>query len=180
MQGGMQSVLINEYDKSNKFYKMFMCEAIIRGLASRYQNSYMITIFACCRQIYRQSEMTNCISEEMLKSIKEEETKALEQSQNEKFLNELIELGRGEIEVRGSKGQLQAAYKERQNFLFMWGCRPSDGVAAKTEMVGDLINTLMNFYDKSNLTFVIPQGFEHLKGKDVNFEMVTSNTIQPV
>ena len=124
--------------------------------------------------------MTNCISEEMLKSIKEEETKALEQSQNEKFLNELIELGRGEIEVRGSKGQLQAAYKERQNFLFMWGCRPSDGVAAKTEMVGDLINTLMNFYDKSNLTFVIPQGFEHLKGKDVNFEMVTSNTIQPV
>ena len=124
--------------------------------------------------------MTNCISEEMLKEIKEEEEKANEESQNEKFLKDLIELGTSETEVRGQKGQLQAAYKERQNFLFMWGCRPSDGVAAKTEMVGDLINILVNNYDKSNLTFVMPQGFEHLKGKDVNFEMVTSNTIQPV
>ena len=62
----------------------------------------------------------------------------------------------------------------------MWGCRPSDTVDAKTEMVSDLIKILMNNYNKTKLTFVIPQGFEHLKGKDANFEMVTSNTIQPV
>ena len=30
------------------------------------------------------------------------------------------------------------------------------------------------------MRIVLPDGFEHLKGKDANFEMVTSNTIQPV
>ena len=45
--------------------------------------------------------MTNCISEEMLKEIKEEENKALEESQNEEFLKDLIELGISQTEVRG-------------------------------------------------------------------------------
>ena len=53
-------------------------------------------------------------------------------------------------------------------------------VNAKTLMVRDLIDTLLNSYDRDKLTFTLPQGLEHLKGKDANFEMVTSNTIQPI
>ena len=59
----------------------------------------------------------------------------------------------------------------------MWGCRPSSTVAANTEMVRDLISTLETNVDIDRMSFVIPHGFEHLKGKDANFEMVTSNTI---
>ena len=59
----------------------------------------------------------------------------------------------------------------------MWGCRPSSTVAANTEMVIDIISTLETNIDIDRMCFVIPHGFEHLKGKDANFEMVTSNTI---
>ena len=59
----------------------------------------------------------------------------------------------------------------------MWGCRPSDQVDAKTEMVKDVVKTLKKKYNHNTMTIDIPEAFEHLKGKDANFEMVTSNTI---
>ena len=62
----------------------------------------------------------------------------------------------------------------------MWGCRPSAGVLANTEMVRDLIQVLETNYDKDRMRMVLPVGLEHMKGKDANFETVTSNTIQPV
>ena len=52
LHDGMQSVLVNEYFSRTKFYKMFRAEAIIRGYAGSYPNSYIIGIFACCRQLY--------------------------------------------------------------------------------------------------------------------------------
>ena len=47
-------------------------------------------------------------------------------------------------------------------------------------MVRDLTNTLLTNFDRERMRIVLPEGLNHLKGKDVNFEMVTSNTIQPV
>ena len=79
--------------------------------------------------------------------------------------------GRGNGEFRSAK------FKAQQNFLFMWGCRPSDQVDAKTAMVKDVVKTLMKKYNRNDMTIHIPSAFEHLKGSDANFEMVTSNTI---
>ena len=48
---------MNEYDESTRFYKLFKAEAKLRAWASIFPNAYLITIFACCRQIYQKDEM---------------------------------------------------------------------------------------------------------------------------
>ena len=45
-------------------------------------------------------------------------------------------------------------------------------------MVRDLISTFEHRFNPKTLMLHIPEAFEHLKGSDANFEMVTSNTIQ--
>ena len=47
-------------------------------------------------------------------------------------------------------------------------------------MVKDLIKAMQNDFDKHTLNVRIPECFEQLKGKDAEFEMVTSSTIQPL
>ena len=59
----------------------------------------------------------------------------------------------------------------------MWGCRPSSIVEIDTKMVKNIIDILMNKFDKIHLSIQFPVAFEQLKGSDANFEMVTSNTI---
>ena len=58
----MQCLLYNEYDPRNKFYKILMAEAKLRGWAEIYPNSYIIGIFACCRQLYDQPTMSGFYS----------------------------------------------------------------------------------------------------------------------
>ena len=62
----------------------------------------------------------------------------------------------------------------------MFGCQPSHKVIAYTEMVNDIVLVMRERFDHNTLMLEIPETFEHLKGRDVNFELVTSNTIQPV
>ena len=64
-----------------------------------------------------------------------------------------------------------------QNFAFLYGCKPSIGVNADTTMVTDVIKTLLNRFDRNELTVSIPDVFDSMKGRDATFEMVTSNTI---
>ena len=47
-------------------------------------------------------------------------------------------------------------------------------------MVKDVVKVLLTKYDPKTMTIELPNAFEHLKGQDANFEMVTSNTIQPI
>ena len=61
--------------------------------------------------------------------------------------------------------------------MMMWGCKPLSGVPKKTQMVRDVIGTLEHRFDPDTLMLHIPEAFEHLKGSDSSFEMVTSNTI---
>ena len=68
----------------------------------------------------------------------------------------------------------------RENVILMYGCKPSKAVLAETTMVADITNTLENRFDRNTLSLKIPAAFEHLKGNDANFEMVTSNTLQPL
>ena len=62
----------------------------------------------------------------------------------------------------------------------MWGCRPQSSVGKKTKMVKDVIEVLEHRFDPNTLMLHIPSAFDHLKGQDTSFEMVTSNTIQPL
>ena len=48
---GMQSLLTNEFDPKNKFYKLWPAEALIRIVAKNSAaNSYHLAVFAACRE----------------------------------------------------------------------------------------------------------------------------------
>ena len=49
---GAQVVLLNQFDKSKNYYKMWPIEFDARFIARKYPNSYIITLFACCRELY--------------------------------------------------------------------------------------------------------------------------------
>ena len=42
--------MINEFDKKTKFYKLWAAETNLSNLAELYNNSYVIGVFACCRE----------------------------------------------------------------------------------------------------------------------------------
>ena len=56
---GMQNVLYNEYDKVKKYYKVFAAEKKLRSWAEVFPNSYIVSIFACCRQTYNPKKMSD-------------------------------------------------------------------------------------------------------------------------
>lgn len=64
------------------------------------------------------------------------------------------------------------------NFCFLYGCRPSAGVKANTDMVEDLLLALMLNSDRINQKVVLPNAFEYLTSKDASFETATSSRIQ--
>ena len=80
-------------------------------------------------------------------------------------------------EARGNAGTEDS---QNQNILLMWGCRPSKGVLSETAMAKNVVDTMLKRVNRIDLTVTIPLAFEQLKGDDASFEMVTSNTIQPM
>ena len=48
---------------------------------------------------------------------------------------------------------------------------------ANTTMISDLAKA-MSDYDRNTMSVQIPECFDHLKGNDAMFEMITSNTLQ--
>ena len=75
MVDGLQNLVYNEFDPNSKFYKLLRAEAKLRAYAEIYPNSYIISIFACCRQNYDPSWMKGqCISKhDYLQMIAESE-----------------------------------------------------------------------------------------------------------
>ena len=51
---------------------------------------------------------------------------------------------------------------------------------ADTNMINDAADAFANHYDRDTLSAVFPYILEDLKGKDANFEMISSNTLQQV
>ena len=64
-----------------------------------------------------------------------------------------------------------------QNFALYFGCRPARGVLAETTMVKDVVEILLQRYDRISFVVQFPNCFDDLKGNDANFEMVASNTL---
>ena len=54
------------------------------------------------------------------------------------------------------------------------------GVLAKTTMIKDVSDVLENEYEKKTLSISFPTCFDDLKGNDASFELVSSNTMQPL
>ena len=65
----------------------------------------------------------------------------------------------------------------RQNFALCFGCKPSEGVLAKTQMVMDVVKILVEDFDRVTFTVQFIDCFDDLKGSDANFEMIQSNTL---
>ena len=59
LKDGAQALVYNEYNKKTNFYALLNAEKVVRGMANRCSNAYMICIFACCRQLYKSDKMDN-------------------------------------------------------------------------------------------------------------------------
>ena len=55
-------LLCNEYDPKTKFYKMYNAEMLLRDMATKCDNTWIIALFACCRQKYVATDPKLCIS----------------------------------------------------------------------------------------------------------------------
>ena len=62
LRDGMQFLIYNEWNKREKFYHMLSAEAKLRSWAEIYPHAYIISIFACCRQLYDPKKMTDLFS----------------------------------------------------------------------------------------------------------------------
>ena len=131
-------MLVNEYDPKKGFYKLFNAEEKIRLMASLCKNSYMITIFACCRQLYDEKKMQGYFSKTQI--AEEKKINLLEDSEEQELDLEYNQITvDSELKKRGSvPHNLEDGKTSRLNFIFIWGCRPSSGVDAETAMVSEL------------------------------------------
>ena len=49
------------------------------------------------------------------------------------------------------------------NLILIWGCRPTDGVKANTQMVKDIKTLFTMRYDRNTLALNIPKVFDQMK-----------------
>ena len=73
---GTQTLVTNEFDEHEKFYKLIDVEHKMRYLSESYTNGYIITVFACCRQLFDYKEMCNGKSKKSVLEIKKSLKKA--------------------------------------------------------------------------------------------------------
>ena len=64
LKDGQQNIVINEYDPEKEFYKLYGAEYKVRYWAENFPNSYIISIFACCRQLWDDIKMSGHIEKE--------------------------------------------------------------------------------------------------------------------
>ena len=57
-----QVLLCNELNDKTRFYKFFNAEALMRDIASKCENTWIMVLFACCRQKYIANMSDKCIS----------------------------------------------------------------------------------------------------------------------
>ena len=52
LKDGGQLILLNEFNKLAGYYKTYKIEDELRWMSKKFPNSYIVGIFACCRQVY--------------------------------------------------------------------------------------------------------------------------------
>ena len=71
VKDGRFCMLVNEYDLSTRYYKIFRAEEKIRSWAQIFPNSYHVALFDASRHIYNKGKMTNQIPLYDLRKITE-------------------------------------------------------------------------------------------------------------
>ena len=73
VKDSVTELVLNEYDRSSKFYKLFKAESMIRELSTHNSNAYIVAVFACKRQKHvaeilrstdEEGDMSSQVSEE--------------------------------------------------------------------------------------------------------------------
>ena len=72
IRDGRQVILVNEYDKTTGFYNLLGVEENIRMAARMSSNSYYVSIFACCREIFLVTEHSGGISLLQLRDLEQQ------------------------------------------------------------------------------------------------------------
>ena len=122
-----------------------------------------MAFFACCREIYDKTYHFGV-------------SKGSLQAKTEDEIDDIV----NQIEAKQKQARGNTAIGEvmkRQNFALCFGCKPSEGVIAETQMVMDVVKILVEDFDRVTFTVQFINCFDDLKGADANFEMIQSNTL---
>ena len=58
---GSQCIILNHFDEKQEFYRLRPVEKDIRLISGTYKNSYLVGIFACCREIFIPNKHCKCV-----------------------------------------------------------------------------------------------------------------------
>ena len=119
LKDGAQCLIYNEYAEKTKFYRVLTAEKVVRGTADAYNNAYMVCIFACCRQLYKEKDMEN-----QAHFIQNPRVKKLAPSPSINPIKSTSRASTQDSLTRGF-GDFQSEAITASNFLLMWGCSPS-------------------------------------------------------
>ena len=97
-----------------------------------------------------------------------------------KIISGLNQLTYKDIAKGRNQTNLKQEIHQYTNFILLYGSAPKLSVDVDTTMVKDIIDVIKCRIDQNNRTITLPDVFENLKGTDARFEMVTSNTLQPL
>ena len=84
INNGVQCFVLNQFNKHDQWYKLLAVEIDIRSLSKNCKNSYLVSIFACCRENFSKAIHSGCFEAEN----QEEATKKFEQITIERKLEE--------------------------------------------------------------------------------------------
>ena len=79
---------------------------------------------------------------------------------------------------QNNRGQAKLDAIKNMNFFFIWGCRPSAGVGANTDMVQDIFDAFMIQQEPIDASIKLPTVFDYLQSSDASFETASSNQLQ--
>ena len=69
---------------------------------------------------------------------------------------------------------------ESSNYCLIFGAKPAEGVAIKTDMVESLLKSMDLKRNEKTLSVEIPLVFNQIKSNDASFEMALSNSLRPL
>ena len=134
IKGGTQQIIVNEYDRRTKFYRLFPAEKNMSNLAMNLSNSYVIGVFACCRQEYDHRivlEKNKNFDPRSSQAAMSEATNFLEQKQS--FI----------IEENDNQYASILRFYQANNYIYLYGCRPADGILRNSKMIEDITHELL-------------------------------------
>jgi hypothetical protein len=200
MRGGLQTVIVDQFDKKTRYFKLWQVEAMIRDLARIFVRSFHFVIFACCREVLEKTadcyegpydkafakyqEDVKAIEMAKLQAQTDEDAirqakaiiKANEESKSDDEADKAEDANtESKVAQRGDTSHLPPV--KRDNTVLLFGARGGSGVNANTAMCREIADILMR-YDRHSLQSFIPTAFEMFSGQDASFEMIVSSTAQ--